>query len=132
MRQRLSQIAIIGFILLLVVSTAASYYRFVVLHDYVSTVDADCDPESEACFVWMCDAEIEECTGDPEEDVWYYKIVKLHSTDILTCENDDENCELLECMEENGDCQNISCTQETVEIYGYEDYCTNPATFSWE
>jgi hypothetical protein len=123
-----SRILLVLLLSLIVLSVSASYYRFVVLQDYIVISEIDCDPSLESCFVWICDPEVDgedECTGDPADDTWYYKMAFRNAMFISDCDPDeDENCLPFECPisgEEN--CGQILCTEETVGEYGYEEYC---------
>ncbi len=53
-------------------STAYSYYRLFVQKDLMVSTEVFCDPATEGpCFVWVCEPDWwDECTGDPEEDIW--------------------------------------------------------------
>ena len=130
-----SKILLSIFLVLLVLSVSASYYRFMVLQDYIVSTEVDCDPSIESCFVWICDPEVdgeEMCTGDLTEDTWYYKIAFRNAMFIPDCDSaEDENCVPFECpvTAEEG-CGEITCTDETVLDYGYEEYCTNPLDFN--
>jgi hypothetical protein len=111
-----------GFIIL---SVSASYFRFVILKDYVILAEVDCDPVFESCFVWVCESEFdndEECI----EDTSYYKMAFRNARNITDC-NFREDCSPFSCsvFGEEG-CGEILCTEETVLEYGYENYCTKP------
>ena len=58
--------------LLLFGSVGATYLRIVVFKNYIVEAQADCDPETEKCFVWECDpasaVEGEACSGDDIEN----------------------------------------------------------------
>jgi hypothetical protein len=75
-----NKIFFIVFFLLLFGVVTFTFCRYFIAKDYYIQAQADCDPESEKCFIWECDPEAtdegEKCTGNPEEDIWYYKIVK--------------------------------------------------------
>ncbi len=85
------------------------------MKDYIIEAEVDCDPTVETCFIYECDPEAEECTGDPEEDIWYYKIMKRNAANIPLCDPADENCQALVCWEDEKDCEEILCTEETIE-----------------
>lgn len=104
--------------LLLIGSVGATYWRIMIKKDYMIEAQVDCDPETEACFVWECDPEsIEEgeaCTGDPESDIWYYKIVRKNASNIPLCDpQTDENCNPLICEEGEEECEEVLCDEET-------------------
>lgn len=117
--------------ILIVLSVSASYYRFIVLHDYIIEAQVDCDPSSERCFVWECDPSIEgECTGNPDEDTWYFKIAHRNAKNIIECDSDDKECLPFVCLEEKEEsCSETLCTEETVATYSTYESCTNPDDF---
>lgn len=119
---------------LVVLSVSASYYRFMVLHDYLVQAEVDCDPSYESCFVWKCNVEEdEECTGDPEEDTWYYKIAYRNAKNIPSCSAEDEECDQFTCPEGGEEeCSEVLCSPETLEEYHVETACTIPADFAEE
>ena len=89
---------LIGFIAVVIFAGAVvSYERFFIYQDFPVTVEAECDPASENCFVYYCDPEYEECTGDPEEDTWYYKRITKQGNRFPVCES--------------GECPDVSCTE---------------------
>lgn len=118
---------------LVVLSVSASYYRFMVLHDYLVQAEVDCDPSHESCFVWECDPEEEECTGNPDEDTWYYKIAYRNAKNIPACDAEDETCDHFTCPEEGeAECREVLCSPEGLEEYHVETACTIPEDFAEE
>jgi hypothetical protein len=121
-------LGILGVVIVLSVST--SYYRFLVLHDYVIETEIDCDPTYESCFTWECDSESEECTGNPEEDIWYYKLAYRNAKNIPACDLNDETCNQFACPEGGeADCVEILCSQEALNEHGIDTSCTIPEVF---
>ncbi len=97
------------FMFLVVISVASSYYKFFVLRDYPIQAQIECDPTTEACFVYHCDATVEECTGDPVADTSYYKLIERHANNIPLCNPANEGCVPLECVEGEADCSITLC-----------------------
>lgn len=127
-----TRIFFIVFFLLIAASVGATYYRIMVKRDYVIESQVDCDPETEKCFVWQCDPnateEGEKCTGDPEEDVWYYKIARRNAGRIPLCDPEkDENCQPFVCEEGEKDCEEILCDEETAAEQ--EATCNDPEEY---
>lgn len=119
-----------AFGVLIILSVAASYYRFMVLHDYLVQAEVDCDPSAESCFVWECDPVNDECTGDPEEDTWYYKIAYRNAKNIPSCDPLSEACEQFTCpMGGEAECTEVLCTSESLEEYAIDAPCTLPEDF---
>ncbi len=114
-------------------SIGATYWRYVIQKDYIIQAQIDCDPETEKCFVWRCDPlsseEGEKCTGDPEKDIWYYKIFRRNAKNIPSCDPSDENCPAYACGEEEKDCAEELCTSENVPE-GEE--CNDPERYLFE
>jgi hypothetical protein len=126
-----SKILLVAFVFLIVLAVSASYYKFVVLRDFVIEAQVDCDPTSESCFVWECDPGIEdECTGIEEDDTWYYKIAHRNAKNIPLCNTDDETCLPFTCPDEGeAQCDEILCSETTLIKYNLEGACTNPIDF---
>lgn len=121
-----SKILIGAFIFLIFTSVALTYYRVMIKRDYIIEGQVDCDPTGETCFTYVCDPEIEECTGDPEEDTWYYKVVRKNAGRVPLCDPNDEGCEALACAENEPECETVLCTEETK---GEDGECSNPETY---
>ncbi len=121
-------IAFLGIVLFL--SFSASYYRYMVLHDYIVEVQVDCDPLLESCFVWQCNENEEECTGNTEEDTWYYKFAYRNAKNVPKCAIDDEDCNYFTCPKTNEpECHEVLCSQDTLSEYEIEGSCTIPEDF---
>lgn len=102
-----------------------------VLHDYLVQAEVDCDPSLESCFVWECDTEEDECTGNPDEDTWYYKIAYRNAKNIPACNTEDETCEPFVCPEEGeAECSEVLCTSESLEEFHVDTACTVPEDFA--
>ena len=114
--------------LLIFGSVAFTYYRIVMARDYFITAEADCDPTIEKCFVYVCDPTAgEECTGNPEEDTSYYKIMKRKAFNVPLCDpNVDKDCEALICPEGEKDCNYELCEEGNVD--GIE--CVDPEQYT--
>jgi len=116
---------IFGFILF--GSVAFAYYRIVERRDFMISAEAECDPYVEKCFVYVCDPATEECTGDPEEDTSYYKIMKRRAFNVPLCDpNTDESCEALICPEGEKDCSYELCEEGNID--GIE--CVDPEQYT--
>ncbi|MFZ1655174.1 MAG: hypothetical protein WAT84_05090 [Candidatus Moraniibacteriota bacterium] len=116
--------------LLMLGSVAVSYYRYVVKQDYIVQTEVDCDPYTEACFVYVCDIEAgDECTGNPVEDTAYYKLIRRNAMNMSLCDPNAEACEVSACPSGEAECEVISCDSATVQE-GEE--CTDPVVFILE
>ena len=91
---------------LLCLTTAASYYRFIVTNDYLVSYEGSCDPENDSCFV---DCEDDECTTE-----YYYTIVQRSATNIKAlCGKDITDCEAAHtCSLNEQDCNVSYCDPE--------------------
>jgi len=114
-------------------SIGATYLRIVVFKNYIVEAQADCDPETEKCFVWECDPnsteEGEACTGDEENDIWYYQLIRRKAYNVPLCNPDeDESCLPMECdaLTED-DCEIVFCDEETKIEQEVE--CSDPAEY---
>lgn len=118
------------FFLLIVGSIGLTYYRIVIQKNYIVEAQADCDPTTEECFVYVCDPSSEECTGDPEEDTSYYKLIKKNAGNIATCDPNDESCQPLVCEEGEKDCEEILCSEEIRTEEEITDECNDPVQYN--
>jgi hypothetical protein len=128
-----SKILLAVFFALIIISVGITYYRTIVKRDYIVEAQTDCDPYTEACFVWQCDPGSTEegvaCTGDPETDVWYYKIAKRNAENIPECDPEaDETCDPWTCVEGEKDCSEILCDEATAEEQGVS--CNDPEEYT--
>ncbi len=107
----------------IILTVSASYYRYIVLHDYIIEAQVACDPTIESCFVWSCDPSMEgDCTGDPEADIWHYKYAYRNAKYIPECNV--EECDSFTCPSggEPG-CSEVICNEATLQQYGIEGLC---------
>ena len=114
-----SKILLAVFFLLIAGSVAFTYYRIMLKKDYLISSQIDCDPYTEKCFIWNCDpnstVEGEACTGDPEMDVWYYKIAQRNASRIPLCDPEtDETCQPFLCDPVEPECAEVLCDAATV------------------
>lgn len=119
------KILLVVFVLLIIGSVAITFYRIMIKRDYIVSAEADCDPAAEKCFVYVCDPESEECTGNPEEDTSYYKLIKKKASNIPLCDPNQEGCQALQCGEGEKDCEEILCeagNKERAECNDPEQY----------
>jgi hypothetical protein len=128
---RNSKILFIIIGLLIAGSVAVTFWRYMVRRDYIIQAQTDCDPTTENCFIWKCDpastVEGETCTGDPESDIWYYKIIHRNAKNIPDCDPKDENCTALVCDPGEKDCSEELCTPENVKA---PDTCNDPVQYN--
>ena len=122
-----NRIFFIVFGFLVLGSIGFTYYRIMVKKDYLISAQAECDPYLEKCFTYVCDPAAEECTGKPEEDTSYYKIIKRKAFNIPLCDPEaDENCEALICPEGEKDCSYELCEDGNAD----EIECVDPAQYA--
>lgn len=128
-----SKIFLALFFLAIFISVGVTYYKIIIKRDYIVEAQTDCDPETEKCFVWECDPNSnidgEKCVGDPEKDIWYYKIISKNAGWIPLCDpNKDENCQALVCADGESDCGYTLCDEETKKEQGVE--CGDPEEYA--
>ena len=115
--------------LLVAGSVAFTYYRIMIKKDYIISAEAECDPSIEKCFIYVCDPieDGDDCTGDPEEDTWYYKIIKRKAFNIPLCDPKiDEDCEALICPEDEENCSYELCEEGNAD----EIECNDPEQYN--
>lgn len=133
---RKSKIFFIILGLLIAGSVAVTYWRIMVKKDYVIEAQTDCDPYTDKCFVWECDPEStvegEACTGDPENDIWYFQVARRNAAKIPLCDPEtDETCDPWTCGENEKDCSVEFCTEENMEGQ-YASACNDPIVYTEE
>jgi hypothetical protein len=111
----------IALILAVLVVTALVVNRIFIKHDYLISYEIPCDPETEDCFVYTCDPEVDtEC--DPTEGDSYYKIVEKKAYNAIMCSEEDYEC--LSCAESEENCtvtfcdasdENNTCSEKILE-----------------
>lgn len=128
-----SKILVIAFVLLIIGAVGATYWRVFVKKDYLISNQVDCDPYTEKCFIWRCDPnstkEGETCTGEPDKDIWYYKVIERKAYNIPLCNPDeDENCQPFVCGENEKGCKETLCEEnnpDKIECNNPEEYTKN-------
>lgn len=126
---RKSKVFLLVFFSIIVGSMATTYYRYMVVRDYIVRAETPCDPYTETCFVYVCDSSAdEECTGDPVEDTSYYKIIQRNAKNIPMCDPAAEECDALVCPAGEADCEMMMC-DPTQELEGT---CSDPVVYTEE
>lgn len=120
--------------LLIVASVSVTYWKLMIKKDYVIESQIDCDPYIEKCFVWECDpastVEGEACTGDPENDTWYFQVAKRNASMIPLCDTEnDETCDPWTCSEGEKNCNQIFCSEDLMEAQ-YASSCVDPVQYA--
>lgn len=110
----------------IVISVELSFLRFYVFRDYPIQSQIECDPTTEACFVYHCDATVEECTGDEVADTSYYKLIERNAKHIPLCNPVNEGCVPLECPDGEESCSITLCDASAED--GSE--CSNPEDYN--
>ena len=121
-----SKILFLVFFLVLAGSIFLTYYRYMVVKDYVIETQVSCDPMVESCFIYVCDPENgEECTGDLEQDTSYYKLLHRNAKNIPLCDPAEADCPVAVCRPGEVDCQVTLCDPAAGEAMA----CSNPSDF---
>jgi hypothetical protein len=111
----------------ILLTVLAAFTRFVIIRDFIIKAEADCDPLNEACFVYHCDPELEECSEDPADDTYYFKVLRRNARYLPDCDPADENCPALICPAGEKDCSFVYCNEERAAFYEVE--CGDPETY---
>jgi hypothetical protein len=124
-----SKLFLIIFALLLIGSISLTFWRIVVKRDYIISAEQECDPYTEACFIYTCSPdEDEECPADPAERMSYYKLIHKNAQNIPLCDAQADECPAeLTCAENEEECEYIYCDEDTV-AEGEE--CVDPVQYS--
>lgn len=115
-----TKIALIGFFLLVLLSSLASYWKYFLQRDYIVIAELPCDPERESCFIHECDPSEEEC----DLPVSYYKFIESKAYVLPPCDpniecsfedchRDSEDCRIIECDPDQGLCMSENSSSET-------------------
>ncbi len=100
-------------------SIVVTYWRYMIKRDYVIQAQIDCDPEKESCLIWRCDpassVDGEECTGVPDKDIWYYKVLSRNAKNIPDCDPKDESCTAYQCGPEEPGCGIANCSPDNLK-----------------
>lgn len=90
------------FFIVIVLSTAASYLRFVVNKDYLMSVEVPCDPSVDSCYFYE-----DEETGEPI----LFKLIERPAHDLPNCDPSDTVCmESIYCTNSPEEvCEVITC-----------------------
>ena len=90
-------------ILLIIIVCTASFFRFIVNHDYMVTYERVCDPEKAECFIGCED---DACTTE----YYYLKVVKYAPDLLRECGEDIKDCELAShCLPDDKKCSITYC-----------------------
>jgi hypothetical protein len=103
--------------LLGVVVAGWGYHTYFLERDFIVHTTTECDPETEACFMWCGD-------GECEQD--YYKKIDKNARYIPVCDSYATECEPLSCGAGEADCKVTWCSSETIED---GEVCTDPSDF---
>lgn len=113
------------FIVLIALSTSASYYRFMMLQDYLVAYEGECDPYTQVCFAGCED---DECTSE-----YYYSQIEKYAPNVFEqCGKDITDCEsAFTCIPDDGEKCSITfcspdidgdiCEELTVEDYAEDE-----------
>lgn len=120
-----SKIFFLVFSFLLIGSVLATYYRYIIVKDYVIEAQVSCDPMVEKCFILVCDSESgEECTGNSEEDTSYYKLLHRNAKNIPLCDPQESDCLVSVCQAGEEDCRVVFCDASMED-----SICSDPETY---
>lgn len=90
-------------IILLIISGAAKYYKYMVLRDYSIIATTTCNPKIESCFTETC--EEADCSSEP------YKYIEKKAYEFNSCNPYKQECSAEECSIESG-CTEILCSED--------------------
>ncbi len=129
---RNSKILFSALVVFVILSVSATFYKTVILQDFIVYTEVDCDPTIESCFMWTCDPETDEeeaCTGNLEEDTWYFKIAYRNAKNVEHCDLNNESCLPFQCSKEEPECREVLCSEESLFEYDLGESCTQTSDF---
>ena len=93
-----------------------TWYKYFVSLDYYIQAESRCNPESEACFMTVCDPEEdEECPEDEFERARYYKLIRKKAYLFPACDPENPHCPPLKCSFGERNCEETFCSEELLE-----------------
>ena len=108
-------------VVLILISVAAAYYKYVGLQDYVGMMHTDCDPASASCFAYLGECE----EGQAEEEcAYYYTPILVEEVILRDCSSDDGSCLINQCEANPGMCEELSCSDQDFSSFGIYDGCS--------
>lgn len=101
---------------LFVLMVAASYWRFMILHDNLVSYEVACNPTTESCYVRCEDESITDLNVCPSNSLFYYAIIERYAADLIAlCGDTVVDCEFADiCTETERTC-NISYCDKTTD-----------------
>mgnify|MGYP006299818637 CR=1 FL=1 len=109
-----------GVISLLILSIAASFFRFMVAYDYSVRYEGECDPYSQSCYQF--------CEDEGCSEPFYYSWITAHGKNIVdNCNEDITTCDYAYNCVDTGDCILSYCDPEVeeCEVLTEQDRPTN-------
>ena len=103
-------------VLLVFLTAASSYYKFLIAKDYIIETKIPCDPTQGICYVGACDVVQNDCS-DPNNKSKYYTIAFRNAKNI-DC-TDDSACDF-QCKAGESECGEKTCQSNNlskVECY---------------
>ncbi|MCC7004872.1 hypothetical protein IT397_03075, partial [Candidatus Nomurabacteria bacterium] len=104
-----SKILIWVMFVLIIISVAITFYRYVIKKDYIIIGHITCNPKIESCFYVPCDG------SDCPTEIEYYKKISKKAYNIELCDPSTEGCNPLVCKENEQDCQINTCSLDNLE-----------------
>lgn len=106
-------------ILILVVvffgSFGYGYHNDIIQKNFLITLHADCDPQTEQCFVQRCDGQVATDSSSSEPCTpAFYKKISVNNKDIISC-NTDMTCINEKCAALGDRCTNIFCSEDALD-----------------
>lgn len=112
-----------GITLVMLTGIGIAADRYIIRPDYTISEEVYCDPEAEeqTCFYFVCENDWwTPCTGDPAWDIWTYKLVTKHVSEVESGVFDkpcipgetigeDESCPEMYCEEDETTCVTTYC-----------------------
>ncbi|KKQ27374.1 MAG: hypothetical protein US42_C0010G0021 [Candidatus Magasanikbacteria bacterium GW2011_GWC2_37_14] len=109
-----SKVFFLVFFSLIFFAIAFSFYNYYLIKNYYITIESECNPKNESCFIFICDpVEDSECPENEEERASYYKLIKEKASMVPLCDTASELCPPVIC-EKGEDCEEIFCDESSL------------------
>jgi hypothetical protein len=116
----------IFFVLLVIGSVGTTFLKYVVFKNYQIFADSSCNPQTEKCFVSICDpAEDSTCPENEADRVIYYKLISKNASEIYKCEQSVDKIDCngeLTCKQNEKNCSYTYCDPANL---GEGEQCAN-------
>ncbi len=105
-------------------TVAATYYKYIAIHDFELVIPIECDPDIENCFMVECtQADSLVCPKEITKNFWYFKYLYINANDVPVCV-ENNNCNIYTCNDSKS-CSVILCSENIEDDYAFDVMCSD-------